>query len=100
MIRSHQIQPLQLFRRQIGTPRRNLSGEKVAVEVVHCDRLLEDSASLSACLEYVVVHEMVHLLEASHNARFKALMGRCMPNWVVYRQMLNRLPVRHEEWDY
>ena len=52
------------------------------------------------CLEYVVVHEMVHLLEASHNARFKALMSRYMPNWAVYRQMLNRLPVRHEEWDY
>ena len=52
------------------------------------------------CLEYVVVHEMVHLLEASHNARFKALMSRYMPNWTVYRQTLNRLPVRHEEWDY
>lgn len=52
------------------------------------------------CLEYVVVHEMVHLLEASHNPRFKALMRRFMPNWVVYRQMLNRLPVRHEMWDY
>ena len=52
------------------------------------------------CLEYVVVHEMVHLLEPSHNARFKALMTRFMPNWAVRRQMLNRLPVRHEEWDY
>jgi predicted metal-dependent hydrolase len=52
------------------------------------------------CLEYVVVHEMVHLLEPSHNARFKALMTRFMPNWAVCRQMLNRLPVRHEEWDY
>lgn len=52
------------------------------------------------CLEYVVVHEMVHLLEASHNARFKALMSRYMPNWSVYRQMLNRLPGRHETWDY
>jgi len=52
------------------------------------------------CLEYVVVHEMVHLLEPSHNARFKALMTRFMPNWVVHRQMLNRFPVRHEEWEY
>ena len=52
------------------------------------------------CLEYVVVHEMVHLLEPSHNARFKGLMTRFMPNWLVHRQMLNRLPVRHEEWDY
>ena len=43
---------------------------------------------------------MVHLLEASHNAHFKALMSRFMPNWIVYRQTLNRLPVRHEAWDY
>ncbi|MEO5760800.1 MAG: SprT family zinc-dependent metalloprotease [Vicinamibacteria bacterium] len=52
------------------------------------------------CLEYVVVHEMVHLLEPSHNARLKALMSQYMTNWAVYRQMLNRLPVRHEDWVY
>jgi predicted metal-dependent hydrolase len=52
------------------------------------------------CLEYVVVHEMVHLLEATHNARFKALMTQFMSNWATHRQALNRLPVRHEEWDY
>ncbi|MEO8358471.1 MAG: SprT family zinc-dependent metalloprotease [Vicinamibacteria bacterium] len=52
------------------------------------------------CLEYVVVHEMVHLLEPSHNARFKSLMSQYIPNWVVYRQMLNRLPVRHDDWVY
>ena len=34
----------------------------------------------------------VHLLEPSHNARFKALMSCYMPNWSIYRQMLNRLP--------
>jgi predicted metal-dependent hydrolase len=52
------------------------------------------------CLEYMVVHEMVHILEPTHNARFMSLMDRLMPNWRVYRQMLNRLPVRHETWDY
>jgi len=52
------------------------------------------------CLEYMVVHEMVHILEPTHNARFMALMDRLMPNWRFYRQMLNRLPVRHETWDY
>lgn len=51
------------------------------------------------CLEYVVVHEMVHLLEPSHNARFKALMTRFMPDWAAHRQMLNRLPPRHDEWE-
>jgi len=52
------------------------------------------------CLEYIVVHELVHLLEPTHNARFIALMDRFMPRWQFYRQMLNRLPLRHESWDY
>ena len=51
------------------------------------------------CLEYVVVHEMVHLLEASHNDRFAALMDQYMPGWRVCRAELNRLPVREEDWD-
>ena len=33
------------------------------------------------CLEYIVVHEMVHLLEPTHNGRFVALMDRFMPDW-------------------
>jgi predicted metal-dependent hydrolase len=52
------------------------------------------------CLEYIIVHEMVHLLEPTHNARFIALMDRHMPRWQVCRQELNRLPVRHESWEY
>lgn len=52
------------------------------------------------CLEYIVVHEMVHLLERTHNARFVATMDLVMPQWRVFRQELNRLPVRHEEWRY
>ena len=48
------------------------------------------------CLEYVVVHEMVHLLEASHNARFIALMDRFMPKWRFFKEELNKLPLRHE----
>lgn len=52
------------------------------------------------CLEYIVVHEMAHLLEPTHNARFVALMDRYMPRWQFYRQRLNSLPVRHEEWQY
>jgi hypothetical protein len=43
-----------------------------------------------ACLEYVVVHEMVHLLEASHNRRFVRLMDQYMPDWRLHRRELNR----------
>ena len=52
------------------------------------------------CLEYLVVHEMVHLLEPTHNSRFVALMDQFMPKWQFYREVLNRLPVHHERWRY
>ncbi|MDX8404735.1 MAG: SprT family zinc-dependent metalloprotease [Mariprofundus sp.] len=52
------------------------------------------------CLEYIVVHEMAHLLEPTHNDRFVSLMDSFMPNWRAQRDALNRLPVRHEAWVY
>ena len=52
------------------------------------------------CLEYIVVHEMAHLLEPTHNTRFLTLMDRFMPKWEFHRSELNRLPVRHEDWGY
>ncbi|MGA2502488.1 MAG: SprT family zinc-dependent metalloprotease [Anaerolineales bacterium] len=52
------------------------------------------------CLEYIVVHEMVHLLEPTHNRRFVALIDQFMPNWQFVRDILNQLPVRHENWIY
>ena len=52
------------------------------------------------CLEYVLVHEMVHLLEPTHNSRFVSLMDSFVPKWQFYKEALNRLPVRHEHWDY
>ena len=52
------------------------------------------------CLEYIVVHELVHLLEPTHNARFISLMDRFMPKWQFQREALNRLPVRQEDWGY
>jgi predicted metal-dependent hydrolase len=45
-------------------------------------------------LEYIVVHELVHLLEASHNARFYELMDLHMPGWKAHRDELNREPIR------
>lgn len=41
------------------------------------------------CLEYIVVHELVHLLEPSHNKRFVSLMDSFLPNWRFYRKELN-----------
>ena len=42
------------------------------------------------CLEFIVVHEMVHLLERNHNKRFYALMDKFMPDWKVWQNILNK----------
>jgi len=47
-----------------------------------------------------VVHELAHLLEPSHNDRFTAILEHTHPNWRQRKALLNRLPVRHEEWVY
>ena len=52
------------------------------------------------CLEYIVVHELVHLLERHHNDRFTALMDRFLPQWRSCRDELNRAPLAHETWNY
>jgi hypothetical protein len=52
------------------------------------------------CLEYVVVHELAHLLESSHNKVFVSLMDKFMPQWRQFRDELNRIPLSHQEWDY
>ena len=52
------------------------------------------------CLEYIVVHELVHLLERHHNDRFTALVEAHAPHWRQYREMLSKSPLGHEEWAY
>ncbi|MCX6266067.1 MAG: SprT family zinc-dependent metalloprotease [Bacteroidetes bacterium] len=52
------------------------------------------------CLEYLIVHELVHLIERHHNDRFLSLMEQYMPQWKFYKEELNRLPVSHGEWTY
>lgn len=50
-------------------------------------------------LEYVVVHEMLHLIEATHNEHFVALLERHFPTWREARAELNELPLAAEVWD-
>jgi len=52
------------------------------------------------CLEYIIVHEMVHLLERHHNEKFLAYLERYLPNWKQLKKELNKLPVSHAEWSY
>jgi predicted metal-dependent hydrolase len=52
------------------------------------------------CLEYILVHELVHLLERNHNDRFRAYMDEFMPNWRLHRETLNRSPLGNQGWEY
>lgn len=51
---------------------------------------LELAKKGDSCLEYVIVHELVHLLERNHNERFIAHLDRVIPKWRSYRAELNR----------
>ena len=61
---------------------------------------LELAKKPPACLEYILVHEMVHLLERHHNDRFRAYMDQFLPQWRLHREELNRAPLAHEDWEY
>lgn len=53
-----------------------------------------------SCLEYILVHEMVHLLERRHTDRFRRLIDEFLPDWRTRRDVLNESPLAHEEWGY
>ena len=61
---------------------------------------LELAKKPESCLVYILVHEMVHLLERAHNDRFRKLMDAHLPQWRNYRDELNRAPLAHEDWGY
>lgn len=50
------------------------------------------------CVEYIVAHEMAHLLERNHNDRFIKLLDRNLPHWRTLRDQLNTAPLRDENW--
>lgn len=52
------------------------------------------------CLEYILVHEMVHLLERHHTDSFRAHLDRVMPDWRHHRDLLNSEPLAHANWKY
>ena len=52
------------------------------------------------CLEYIVVHELIHLREPSHDENFVKLMDKYLPNWQSLRDILNSTPLAHEDWNY
>ena len=61
---------------------------------------LELAKKPTHCLEFIIVHEMVHLLERHHNEKFLYYMDAYLPNWKQLKTELNKLPVSHADWTY
>ena len=61
---------------------------------------LELAKKPASSLEYILVHEMVHIHERRHGERFRELMAVIMPGWHLRRDELNRAPLSHEDWRY
>ena len=61
---------------------------------------LELAKKPGQCLEYIVVHELVHLIERHHNDSFIAILDRHLPHWRHHRKLLNDAPLGHAEWTY
>jgi predicted metal-dependent hydrolase len=61
---------------------------------------LELAKKPAKCLEYIIVHELTHLIERRHNDHFVSLMDEHMPQWRLHRQELNSTPLAHETWSY
>lgn len=53
-----------------------------------------------ACIEYVVVHELLHLVEKKHSDKFVALMTKYLPKWKSIKEELNSFILSYEEWKY
>ncbi len=52
------------------------------------------------CLEYILVHELLHLTQRKHNERFKASIDKFLPDWSERRDLLNRMPLAYSNWVY
>ena len=61
---------------------------------------LELAKKSISCIEYVGVHEMVHLLERKHGERFTAHLDKFLPTWKSNKEELNRRPLSHQDWSY
>jgi len=61
---------------------------------------LELAKKSPECLEYILVHELVHLHERHHNDNFLRLMDKFLPHWRQSRDLLKNEPLAHEDWQY
>lgn len=68
------------------------------IEEKHILLNLELAKKPLPCLEYIILHELLHFKERQHNDRFKALLDKYMPDWRSRRDLLNQMPLKQERW--
>lgn len=61
---------------------------------------LELAKKPKKCFEFILVHELIHLLERHHNQRFVSLMDDAMPDWRQRKELLKSYPLAYETWEY
>ncbi|MCF7355417.1 SprT family zinc-dependent metalloprotease [Vibrio sp. CK2-1] len=98
---------LPVWQKKLGVEPNSVSIKKMKTKWGSCNiqakRLwlnLELAKKPPECMEYILVHELVHLIERHHNERFKALLDKNMPDWRERRNLLNSLPLAYEDWSY
>lgn len=106
-LRSLLPQRIALWAPRVGVPIPEVRIRKMKTQWGSCNAVAgriwlntELAAKPSECLDYVLVHEMSHLLERHHGDRFRKLMDRAMPNWRLCRDQLNQAPLVYETWSY
>lgn len=61
---------------------------------------LELAKKPARCIEYVFVHELVHLIEKNHTEKFNAILKQFLPNWLQIKAELNKIPLGYSEWSH
>ena len=95
------------YQKQLGVEPRDIRIQRMKTRWGSCIQQtgrillnLELAKKPRPCVEYILVHEMAHLLERTHNQRFVEIVERVMPDWRQRRDLLNSLPLAYESWDY
>jgi len=98
---------IEQWRRAIGIPLKEWGIKKMKTRWGTCNQRagriwlnLELAKKPGHCLEFIIVHEMTHLLERSHNDRFKAYLDQFMPRWRQHKDELNHSILSYERWEY
>lgn len=106
-LKSALARPLETWQRRISTDAFEVRIRRMRTRWGSCmpdsSRIwlnLELAKKDPACLEYVLVHEMAHLLERRHNERFEAIMDQYMPTWRRRRCQLDEGPLPYANWPH